>query len=599
MLSCRFQRWLIAFTAVVILSAPAFAGTSAERCPRPQPGILLLDAADLRSQNGVLKVDLTVRNSKQTDGSIRYCYIDGQGNESPTLRVRPGDEVIIHLKNDLIDFGIVKGSTHAAHEPATLSADPCARGYMSPIATNLHFHGLTIPSQCHQDEVLKTSIQPTDGAFEYKFRIPADEPPGMYWYHPHIHGFAKAQLLGGASGALIVEGTERADKAVAGLPERVFVVRDQDLQNPKAPPPGQSVVPAYLMDNDGDVVNTGTGTGTPAKDLSINFVPVPYPDYPPPSIEMKPREKQFWRVLNASAITYLNLSVLMDDQAQPVGLIALDGVPMNTNGGPADFVYSGTRLGVPPGSRVEFIVTGPPEGKAEMLVTRTVDTGPGGENDPNRPLALIKSSAKAADARFRLSANPQPLPPPKLKWLGDVAPVRVRKLYFSEKLDDPNNPASASEFYLTVEGDHAKMWAPGSNNPNIVVKQGTVEDWIIENRTNELHDFHIHQLHFLWLESNGGTVDEPYLRDTVNVDYHKGSLPDFPSVRLRMDFRDPNTVGTFVYHCHILEHEDKGMMGTIEVLPADSPKPVSKNGICTGQDGPGRDPCTNFQIEAK
>ena len=164
----------------------------------------------------------------------------------------------------------------------------------------------------------------------------------MYWYHPHIHGFSKGQLLGGASGALIVEGTERADKAVAGLPERVFVVRDQDLLNPKAPPSGKSVVPDYLMDNDGDTVNTGTGTGTPAKDLSINFVPVPYPDYPPPSIEMKPREKQLWRVLNASAITYLNLSVLLDDQAQPVGLVALDGVPMNTNGGPADFVYAGT-----------------------------------------------------------------------------------------------------------------------------------------------------------------------------------------------------------------------------------------------------------------
>ena len=82
--SCRFQRWQIAFAAIVILSVPAFAGTSVEPCPRPQPGILLLDAADLRSQNGVLKVDLTVHNSKQADGSIRYCYLDGQGNESPT-----------------------------------------------------------------------------------------------------------------------------------------------------------------------------------------------------------------------------------------------------------------------------------------------------------------------------------------------------------------------------------------------------------------------------------------------------------------------------------------------------------------------------------
>jgi FtsP/CotA-like multicopper oxidase with cupredoxin domain len=63
-------------------------------------------------------------------------------------------------------------------------------------------------------------------------------------------------------------------------------------------------------------------------------------------------------------------------------------------------------------------------------------------------------------------------------------------------------------------------------------------------------------------------VNEGFLRDTVNVPYFNGHTLTYPSVRLRMDFRDPNTVGTFVYHCHILEHEDKGMMGTIRVDPA-------------------------------
>ena len=115
---------------------------------------------------------------------------------------------------------------------------------MTPISTNLHFHGLTIPPVCHQDDVLKTSVQPGDPPFEYRFRIPEDEPPGLYWYHPHIHGFSKAQVLGGASGALIVEGIERAKKAVAGLPERVFIIRDQDLINPNAPPSkSEPVVP--------------------------------------------------------------------------------------------------------------------------------------------------------------------------------------------------------------------------------------------------------------------------------------------------------------------------------------------------------------------
>ncbi len=143
---------------------------------------------------------------------------------------------------------------------------------------------------------------------------------------------AKQQLLGGASGALIVEGIERAKKAAAGLPERVFIIRDQDLVNPNAPPAkSEPVVPKFMIDRDGDAANNGTGFGKPAKDLSINYVPVPYPDYPPATIEMKPGEKQLWRVLNASAITYLNLSVLFNRIPQPLGLVAMDGVPMNLN----------------------------------------------------------------------------------------------------------------------------------------------------------------------------------------------------------------------------------------------------------------------------
>jgi len=100
-----------------------------------------------------------------------------------------------------------------------------------------------------------------------------------------------------------------------------------------------------------------------------------------------------------------------------------------------------------------------------------------------------------------------------------------------------------------------------------VVHQGDVEDWIIENRSRELHAFHIHQIHFVLKEWNGVPVEEPFLRDTVNVPYWNGASA-YPQVKLRMDFRDPNIVGTFVYHCHLLEHEDGGMMGTIRVDPA-------------------------------
>jgi FtsP/CotA-like multicopper oxidase with cupredoxin domain len=102
----------------------------------------------------------------------------------------------------------------------------------------------------------------------------------------------------------------------------------------------------------------------------------------------------------------------------------------------------------------------------------------------------------------------------------------------------------------------------------VVVHTGDVEDWIIENRTSEPHTFHIHQIHFLVVGRTGGAWEELTLRDTINIPYWNGFTRQYPSVKLRMDFRDPNIIGRFPYHCHILQHEDGGMMGSIRVEPS-------------------------------
>jgi FtsP/CotA-like multicopper oxidase with cupredoxin domain len=550
---------------------------AADPCARPAPGSALPEPRDLRSEHGVLKLDLQIHNHREPDGSVRYCYRLADGTESPTLRLHPGDWLILHLKNQLEELdqpgqpGQTSAHSHDAHAAhGSKPSDPCSSGAMTAVSTNLHFHGLTVPAVCHQDDVLKTSVQPTDPPFEYRFQIPLDEPPGLYWYHPHIHGFSSLQVQGGASGALIIEGIERATPDLAGLPERVLVIRDQNLLNPDAPPAkSEPVLPKMLIDRDGDAANNGTGFGKPAKDLSINFVPVPYPDYPPAVIRMRPGERQLWRVLNASAVTYLNLALLSEHKPQQLGIVAIDGVPMNAPQGRSPPITWANHIGVPPGARVEFVMNGPPAGVPALFVTRTVDTGQGGENDPNRALASLVASEDAPEPESRLPADSKPLPTPTLPWLGDVQPVRVRRLYFSEKLSDPSNPNSATEFYLTVDGQTPAPFDPTSTTPNIEVRQGDVEDWIIENRSTELHAFHIHQLHFMLMDWSGAPVNEPFLRDTVNVPYYADRMLHYPSVRLRMDFRDPNTVGTFVYHCHLLEHEDGGMMGTVRVLPRD------------------------------
>jgi FtsP/CotA-like multicopper oxidase with cupredoxin domain len=593
---------LEACAVTLIVAALGWSGTALARdaapqathefCSRPAPGSPAPEPEDLRSENGVLKVDLTVRNEKQADGSTRYCYVLGDGNQSPTLRLRPGELLILSLRNQLSDISSGDLAATQAHDAHAHDAhpghehggtpDPCTSGVMTLTSTNLHFHGLTLPPVCHQDEVFKTSIQPTDPPFEYRFRIPADEPPGLYWYHPHIHGFSSRQVLGGASGALIVEGIERANTEVAALPERVLVIRDQDLLHPQAPPSISQTSAQALIDRDGDAANTGTGMGRPAKDLSVNFVPVPYPDYPTATIAMKPGERQLWRVVNASSVTYLNLAALYKRgprfRPQWIGVVAIDGVPMKGNGNPSGHSTEWRdSIVVSPGARVEFIMEGPPAGVPAMLVTKMVNTGPGGENDPNRPLVSIVAAADAAAPHSTLPAAAGLLPAPSLPWLGSVTPVRVRKLYFSEDVQDPSDPTSPTKFYLTVDGQTPATFDPASETPNIVAKQGDVEDWIIENRSTELHAFHIHQIHFEVIEWLGLTVNEPFLRDTVNVPFYSpAAMGHYPTVRLRMDFRDPNTVGTFVYHCHLLEHEDGGMMGLIRVDPANGSAPPSR-----------------------
>jgi FtsP/CotA-like multicopper oxidase with cupredoxin domain len=305
-------------------AAPADAQVAGgESCQRPVSGSATPEPADLHSQDGVLSVDLTLRNDVAASGQTRYCYVTGDGKQSPNLRLHPGDLLVLHLKNALSDTSQA-ATTHSSGPgvSANPETDPCTREEMTALTTNLHFHGLEIPAVCHQDEVLRTAIDPSDPPFEYRVRIPKEQPPGLYWHHPHIHGFTESKILGGASGALIIEGVEHSNSKLAGLPERVFVVRDQPLLNPYAKPvqTGSMPAPTVMRDAEGDILNAGTDGGMPAKDLSINQVPVNFPEYQPAVIRMKPGERQLWRVLNASADTYLDLQVLFRTAPQMLGV---------------------------------------------------------------------------------------------------------------------------------------------------------------------------------------------------------------------------------------------------------------------------------------
>lgn len=400
------------------------------------------------------------------------------------------------------------------------------------------------------------------------------------------------------TGVLVVEGMERFFPELKGLRERVLVLRDLDKPDP-----------ADYPDAPAD---------EPWKNVSINSVPVVYGSDILPSLEMGAGERQFWRVANASADTHFALQFQFNAtgqtdgwQAQNLELVARDGVPFLSDHGQArGEKLTVSQIVLPPGARAEFIVTGPPAGVAARLYSadynvylnsRSTDCAPGfpgsscdnTDRNPARTLAsIVTTSAVVPPVAYSKGLSDGPIGQLQ-RFVGLLKHTvdKTRTLFFSK------DPRDDGDFFITLAGHTPKpfdMVGP----PDITVQGPTVEEWTIENRDNESYDFHIHQIHFRVMGVNGVPTDdnaEHVLRDTIelgacrkwadgidpqNDPYGLAFRPGSPlndagftgkncvqpsTVKLRMDFRDRNIVGTFLYHCHILEHEDHGMMAKIQL----------------------------------
>jgi FtsP/CotA-like multicopper oxidase with cupredoxin domain len=532
--------FVLSFLALMSVHAWADDGDADadDPCPRPVAGSEVTPPPDLFSHNGILNVSFDYLTAVDSAGRTLFCFKTPDGSQSPTLHVKPGDHLKITVTNR-----VPAPPPGSPTEVVSSASDRCGDSLMTITSLNVHYHGTNTSPTCHSDEVIHTIINSGE-TFTYDIAFPADEPPGLYWYHPHVHGIAEAAVQGGASGAIIVQGVVDVQPAVAGLPERVLLVRDQ----PVASPPTTDTPPAW--------------------DVSLNHVPVPFPNYPPAIIQMKPSQKELWRVVNASADTILDLQLQFDGVVQTLQLVGLDGVPTGSQDGTRQGkLVPKTDILIPPAGRAEFIVTGPSaQVKNATFLTLAIDTGPLGDNDPTRPLARIQTTDHAPVLPVILPATSQLPNQQRFEGLETAQVTAHRTLYFSEVVSDPNNPLSPTNFFITVDGATPVRFDP-NNPPAIVTTQGSVEDWTIQNRANENHEFHQHQIHFLLLARNGvpvGPADRQFL-DMINIPFWSGTGP-YPSVTVRMDFRGPD-IGDFVYHCHILGHEDNGMMAIIRVLP--------------------------------
>ena len=210
-----------------------------------------------------------------------------------------------------------------------------------------------------------------------------------------------------------------------------------------------------------------------------------------------------------------------------------------------------------------------PSVKLAQFVTQYINTGPVGDEDPLRALSTIEL------VNDDDSAPTTPLPPSAGLNTGQqrfgglsTQPVNTnRTLIFSEN-------ATSTAFFITVQGQTPQAF-DNNNPPSIVTTQGSVERWTVQNQAQENHEFHMHQIHFLVQSQNNfeanGSQQAPAITgqfaDMVEIPFWSGNPnTPFPSVTMLMDFRGPD-IGDFVYHCHILGHEDLGMMQIIRVLP--------------------------------
>jgi FtsP/CotA-like multicopper oxidase with cupredoxin domain len=427
-------------------------------------------------------------------------------NIPPVIRVQPGSTLSVEYKNEL-----------AAQSKEECLGHPCMQ------MTNLHFHGLHVSPNTPQDDVLTMMAAPGE-TLHYSVQVPPQQPPGLYWYHTHSHGESYIQDLDGMSGAIVVEGIERYVPEVLKMRERILVLRDLVL--PKDAAERKSVMESVAM----QTTQCGTAPEKPERAFTVN-------GSLRPQIDIAPGERQFWRIVNASPDRYADLQL----DAVSLDVVALDGMPLAYHD-PSIRKRSMNHVLVPPAGRVEAIVTGPPVDSHAALRSLCFDTGADGDSNPAMVLADIVS-ARPSNPQIRPALGGAPV-------YATFTPTVLKRVETSGPQFVVNFTEDKQGFY--INGQKFEM----DSGPMLTVDVGSLQHWRVTNPTREVHPFHIHQVHFLTYAVDRNPVKDPVWLDTVNVPY--GS-----SVDLVMDFTDPIIRGMSVFHCHLLNHEDKGMMAKI------------------------------------
>ncbi|HKU67427.1 MAG TPA: multicopper oxidase family protein [Candidatus Baltobacteraceae bacterium] len=470
---------------------------------------------------------------------------------------------------------------------------------MKPVDANIHLHGFE--GAASDENVFLSTLSTPMHACEYHIAIPATQPVGTYFYHTHVHGASQLEVLGGLTGAWIVD---PPTPPLARTDEHVVVIRDhgfvppskqadaifaaagrhlvmKPLQRPISYDPfSPPAVPSDIPVQTGDISLDRNGCEGlfPPVQPTINDVSAPA------TLDVPIGRTQLFRLINSS-FGYTKLVRLRDESGRnlPLAVVSRDGVSIagDSSAPMSQYVETGSLL-LPAAGRADITITRTSEGtltlygdhfctgvfnatsvKSDLLTIRFTKT-------PLAP-ATIASRKVAADTRAAallsyVRAHKNAVRRRAITFTVYGVPgagTAVGRRAFM--ITDTTNPDFQEHPYWPVFGNRD---VPTS--ADVIVKQGTIEEWYLFNATLESHSFHIHQMAFAEEHDPSGV---PVMLDTIFIPQGKAlpnrAEPAYPLVKpsltkVIMDFRHVPK-GTFVFHCHILSHEDLGMMAIIRV----------------------------------
>ncbi|MGD1867191.1 MAG: multicopper oxidase family protein [Phormidesmis sp.] len=384
-------------------------------------------------------------------------------------------------------------------------------------STNLHFHGLHISPEI--DNVFREVA--AGSSYTYEFQIPLSHPAITGWYHPHYHGLVAQQVFGGLAGPIIIRSDLDDIPEIQQAEEALLVLQDFDSALVKSP---EILSPlAKRWGREGSIL-LASGQQNPI-------------------IEIPQKGLLRLRLINASASRIYQLQL----RDHPWHLIATD------RGAIAEPIELDT-LSLSPGERAELLIPGQLDSGDYPILSLPYDRGVSemiatmGDAAKQIPGLAMPQTTAIATLRYVPRQRTVALPLPK-----QLIPVESMRLPDAtrEFVLNHGNDASTNDTGFIINGKSFKV-----GRVNTQVSLNTVEDWRIINKASMDHPFHLHTNRFQVLERNGQPESLRAWKDTV-------AIGGYETVTLRVKFED--FIGRTVYHCHILDHEDQGMMGIVEI----------------------------------